>query len=382
MLEFEINTTDVTESNIFLRKLWCELNSVQKNGWLYSPFKNGNKIHIGFCNLGEVSFDYKVKGCINKLYIDTKEDEFKHGIENAVKNALNNSMQSYDVELILTCEEECSLANTSYENILVRNHSQHNRICFSMEAYSPWDVQQILGGKLSTILSIFYEYTNIIFSVEKIQIINNAVKYNNNGSTLEYDYSWIDSDEPPKDANDYMLLPNECLKLIRYVIEDDYSDQNIALFIASSRQLLCCANELKRIDINPLQTAGTAEASISFLVSSFEPLSLILNKDFCKCSNCGASNFSIVKKVKQLFDRYFDDGIERIVNAYYGIRSSYLHEGRVNSLLVPFHTCYPQIDPIEKNSMLKPYHNYDSFLLEASSYVFRNLARDYFSGNL
>ncbi|MBE6648134.1 MAG: hypothetical protein E7614_01280 [Ruminococcaceae bacterium] len=382
MLEFEINATNVKESNIFLRKLWCELNAVQENGWFYSPFKNGNKIHIGFCNFGEVSFDYKVKGCINKLYIETKEDKYKHSIENAVKNALNNSMRSYDVELILTSEKECSLANISYENILIRKHSQYNRVCFSMEAYSAWDVQKIIGCRLSTILSILYEYTNIIFSVEKIQLIKSAVEYNNNGSMLEYDYSWIDSDEPSKDNNDCILLPNECLKLIRYVIEDDYSDQNIALLVASSRQLLCCANELKRKGSNPLQSVGEAEASISFLVSSFEPLSLILNKDFSKCNTCGALNYSILKKVKQLFEKYFDDGIDRIVNSYYGIRSSYLHEGRVNSLLVPFHTCYPQIDPLEKNNMLRPCYNTDIFLLEASSYVFRNLAHDYFSGNL
>ncbi len=382
MLEFQINTNNIKESNIFLRKLWCELNNIRKNGWQYMPYRRNNRIYIGFCNFGEVSFDYKEKGCINKLYIDNKNDEGKNDIENAVNNALNNSLQIFNIELLLTDEKECSLAEICSENIHIYKHENLNRICFSMEAYSEWDVEQTLKEKLSTILSIVYEYTNVIFNIEKIQLTKNTVDYKNSNSTYKYDYSWIDSDEYPRDNDGCILLTNECIKLIRYVIEDDYSDQNIALFIASSRELLCCASDFKRTEINPYQFAGRAEALNSLLMSTFEPLSLILNKDVNKCDECGALKYSIVKKVKMLFKKYFDSSIEGWISYKYGLRSSYLHEGKVSSLMIPFDSCYPQIDPIAKNTMLMPYSSKDMFLLEASSYVFRNLAHDYFSENL
>lgn len=382
MLEFQINTNSVKDSNIFLRKLWCELNNIRKNGWQYMPYRYDNRISIGFCNFGEVSFDYKEKGCINKIYFDNKNEDCTYDIENAVHNALNNPLHQFNVDILLSVEDDYSLAEICSENIHIYKHENSNHICFSMEAYSEWDVEQTIKEKLSTILSILYEYTNAIFKIEKLLLVKDTIEYKNNNSTRDYDYSWIDSYEYPKDENGCILLPSECLKFIRYVIDDEYSDQNVALFIASSRALLCCADDFQRTDINPYKFAGRSEALNSLLMSTFEPLSLILNKDVSTCDKCGLLKYSIVKKVKMLFKKYFDSSIDGLISYKYGIRSSYLHEGKVSSLMIPFGSCYPQIDPITKNNMLSAFSNKDLFLLEASSYIFRNLAHDYFLGNI
>ena len=66
MLSFDINTESVEESNLFLRKLWCELNKIGKNSWLLQPFNQKQRITIGRNNVGKIAFDYKKKGCIKK----------------------------------------------------------------------------------------------------------------------------------------------------------------------------------------------------------------------------------------------------------------------------------------------------------------------------
>lgn len=70
MLVFPINAESIYESNIFLRKLCCELNQVKPMGWHMYPYNKDNKVTIGASTLGEISFDYRRRGCIKNLYID------------------------------------------------------------------------------------------------------------------------------------------------------------------------------------------------------------------------------------------------------------------------------------------------------------------------
>lgn len=92
MLTFPINTTSVQESNIFLRKLWSELNQIKPLGWQMYPYKHDNTVTIGRSTFGEISYDYTRKGCIKNLYIDSQQDE---AISKAVQNAKCNGMKSY-----------------------------------------------------------------------------------------------------------------------------------------------------------------------------------------------------------------------------------------------------------------------------------------------
>ena len=58
MLTFQINATSIQESNLFLRKLWSELNQIHPMGWNMYPYREKNRITIGISTLGEISFDY------------------------------------------------------------------------------------------------------------------------------------------------------------------------------------------------------------------------------------------------------------------------------------------------------------------------------------
>lgn len=77
MISFSINTKNVEETNLFFRKLWCELNAIRQNAWALYPFQRKQHFIIGDSNIGEVSFDYKKKGCIKNLYIDISTKKTK-----------------------------------------------------------------------------------------------------------------------------------------------------------------------------------------------------------------------------------------------------------------------------------------------------------------
>jgi len=58
MINKHIGTTNIEDSNLFLRKLWCELDKIEKNGWNYCPYTQNNTVFIDINNIGEIKFDY------------------------------------------------------------------------------------------------------------------------------------------------------------------------------------------------------------------------------------------------------------------------------------------------------------------------------------
>ncbi|MGN9098701.1 hypothetical protein [Flintibacter porci] len=101
MLSFAINTNSVEESNLFLRKLWCELNEICENAWLVCPFNQKQRITIGRSNIGEISFDYRRKGCIKNLYIDIKHGVDAEKLNLAVRRALSGKFKEFSVQMKL-----------------------------------------------------------------------------------------------------------------------------------------------------------------------------------------------------------------------------------------------------------------------------------------
>ena len=77
MVQVYVGTKSVDESNKFFRKLWGLLAQIvgqETVGWFYNPYtiKKDNIVRLGQSSLGEVFFDYKIKGCINNLFINYK----------------------------------------------------------------------------------------------------------------------------------------------------------------------------------------------------------------------------------------------------------------------------------------------------------------------
>ena len=167
MLTFPINMTSVQESNIFLRKLWSELNQIKPMGWDMYPYKEENRVTIGKSNLGEISFDYKQKGCIKKIYIDN--DENAEAVAAAVQRAKTNKMKKYDITISLSNDNNIDIAEASFDGCSICSLDGKTYIKLQMEAYSAWDVEHFLPNKYSSILSILYEYTQTLFEIIGVQ---------------------------------------------------------------------------------------------------------------------------------------------------------------------------------------------------------------------
>lgn len=379
MIKFLVDAKSVNESNIFLRKLWCELNEIREIGWQYIPYREQNHVHIGISNFGEIYFDYSQTGCIKNIYINNKNEHDKSLIETALANAKNNSLKNYTIHITLSEKHNTQINNISQNDISFSNTENCSILRICTKAYSVWDLEETIKIKLSSILSILYEYTLLFFEIKKIEYEDKLIapiKF----AIKKYDYSWIDFDCSPKSENGEIILPPECLKLLSYIINDDYSDINIAYFVNSCRLLLNCAYNTN-LKTNPYMVAGFSEAINSLIVSTFEPLSCILNNSVERCEYCGNLKYSIVSKIKNLVSKYFSNDFARqFCNCYYSSRSSYFHEGKISSLMIPGRISYPQLNPISPKEMLTPHISVsDHYLIELSSYIFRNLAHDYFS---
>lgn len=141
MLKFEINTRSVDESNLFLRKLWCELNEIRKIGWEYCPWREGNIINIGISTFGLINFDYNVKGCIKNLYIENESETRE--IKKAVKNALENDMHKFSIGIIVENSFNNKIAKGSIINTAFDYDQSSNRILANVQAYSTWDLKKL-----------------------------------------------------------------------------------------------------------------------------------------------------------------------------------------------------------------------------------------------
>lgn len=220
MLSFDINAKSVEESNLFLRKLWCELNEINKNGWLLQPSKQEQRITIGINNIGKISFDYRKKGCIKKLYIDPTHEEDTEKIRIAVQNALSGTFKTYSIRIKLIPESKnIFIAPVSKQNISFSLESDCNFLTLNFLAYTSQDLRQSLGFKLWTLQALLYEYTLQYFTIDVIKFCTSKF-YCEDTKPVDYDYSWIDRLDYPADKNKNIIVPEECLVLISNLFAD------------------------------------------------------------------------------------------------------------------------------------------------------------------
>ena len=152
-LSFSISSKNVHESNLFLRKLWSELNKYKSNGWNYRSYRHNNVIEIGSSNYGDVSFDYKEKGCINNIYFKN----FAEGDLDYIKRAVNDARRIKET-ITYYCEIDFPLRSrcTTLEGLNTRFYSEGERtyIRLELEAYSENDLKYLIGKKLEIIRAI------------------------------------------------------------------------------------------------------------------------------------------------------------------------------------------------------------------------------------
>lgn len=377
MLEYQINVNSLQESNIFLRKLWSELNDIRPMGWNMYPYKDKNHITIGCSNFGEIAFDYTRKGCIKKLYIDNSID--KDAITQAVQNAQHNNLSEYTILLELIADKRIDLLPRTYEKCRIYSKDGALFLLAEFKAYSSWDAEIFFPSKLLSICSILYAYTHNTFHIKSSKIAKNRLVVTNT-PPVSYNYQWIDSDECPTAEGQNIILPDECFKLIMYVMDDEVFIEDIELLLNSSNLLFTAQSMMEEVSFP--YASIKADIYNALACSSLEPLSLILDKNTEQCSLCGNKVFSISSKIKKMCSHYFDEGFAKHVsNVIYKNRSVFLHNGQPESTQRSNKVFCPQVNPTT-GMIMYPGGRLRYELFDWSTFLLRNIAHDYFSGSL
>lgn len=383
MLTFKIDSKSLRDSNYFLRRLWCELGKIKKNAWCLSPSRNGRKITLGENNIGNVSFDYKTKGCINNLYITLREPEYSKLVSEAVATALAGKMNFFVFDLTLKTHNKCEIRFSQHNNTSLEAHLNEAHLFSRIYAYSPEDAGEMIRLKFLTIQAILFEYTLEIFDLSKITVQTKANNYCFNNRVIFdcYNYDWFDKSELPVDSRGNALIPIEALSLIGAVFGMDYFEEYDELLMNSSRQLLASSKIYRGLQL-PHQS-GVCDFINSAIVSSFEPLAIFQNRFTDRCKSCGSQVFAISTKLKKLLSRYTDpDYADWFCKYFYGSRSSYLHEGHTPSPFLRYSNSYPLIDPYSKREIVGVPNFADYRLVEISAHIFRKLVHDYYNTSL
>lgn len=376
-MEFLIKSGSVEESNLFLRKLWSELNTISKNGWHFIPHKERNTIHIGFSNFGAVSFDYIKKGCINKLFIDYPDDgEFTESIINAVATAKKSPMAHYTVVFHLKSMTNIwKIEEMSLHNVCIKTKDDTISLSVNIKAYSEYDIKNIVTYISNTLLAILLEYTNLLFSIEKIDFCKGRTEFTERVVPNEYNFDWIDFAEIPKVSDLHILLPRDFFYLVSRVVENDINDCNMRLVLNSCRVLLSSSTMAFKI-AGPIDS-GENDMIDTLVVSSIEPLSCVFNKEKVKCTECGNMKYSIVAKMRALLEKYTDENFAKyFCNTFYTQRSKLLHEGVLSANGFFSSVNFPMIDPESKDKMITPRFAPNLNLQEYSTFLFRKTVNE------
>lgn len=377
MLKYPVNITTVQESNIFLRKLWAELNNIRPMGWQLFPDKHDNTVYIGISTLGEISFDYSQKGCIRNLYIDNSSNEAE--ITKAIQAAKSEPMKEYSFMLELISDRNVEIQEVSTACCTISSADGRVYLKAGFEAYSNWDFERIFSSKYFLIEAIFYEFTHNIFRINKVKYVPESF-VGDNQNFEGYNYEWIDSDECPVSSAGKLLLPKEFFNLIEYILDDKTFDENIELLLNSSNLLLATAKMME--DVSWAYSSINADIINSMACSTFEPLSFILDNSVERCTSCGNMIFSITAKIKNMCSKYVSVEFGKYVsNVIYKHRSSFLHSGYPETTQTHHRISCPQINP-HTGSIMMPHGMVRELTLDYSAYLFRKISRDYFSGML
>ena len=380
MLSFAINTNSVEESNLFLRKLWCELNEICENAWEVYPSNQQQHITIGRSNIGEISFDYKRKGCIKNLYIDMEHEEDTEKINLAVQRALSGKFKTFSVQIKLVPKHKTSLiAPISKDNISFSVNSNYNTLTLNILAYSLLDVKKILELKFWTLQALLYEYTLGYFAIDSAKICHSKF-YSKETKQISYDYGWTDFCDRPLNNCGNIIVPEECLWLISNLFSDKINDSDILLY--NSARILLTAHQIKS-GMEYLIVPGIIDVINSTAISSIEPLAYFINQQEGQCDKCGNKIFSVVSKIKELLTKYFSQSFATYYcKIYYSDRSKLFHQGYTKTNHTKSDISYPLLDPHNPSKILMPSFPVDSSLFDCSSYIFRNIIHEYYIGSL
>ena len=379
-----IGTKTITDSNIFLRKLWGLLDKEVKNGWCYTPYTDPltKTVYIGCNNVGSFMFDYKTKGCIDRLYIsDCKLPREKIISIVEIAKTIDSEMDYY-VECCFSCADTgIRLANQCFNNVLVKRKGNATVVGIHIKAFSDLDLDFWIRQKSAAIRFVLFSYTRRNMKMESA-LVSHFDSYDET-EMHKYDYEWFDVDECPKNEADEYYLPIEFFRIISQICNDTFYDDFISAVVNASQMLYNAASlsELSYCgECSEIERTGLFDMINANIVSSLEALLSAdqTSTDICRC--CGQPIYKIVRRIYDLCEKYLGETMAgHIKKRIYANRSKYLHEGRPFTPLYRYISSFPLIDPRNPRELLSVETPLEYNLIDYCAYIIRKFVCDHYN---
>lgn len=372
-----ISLKSVQDSNLFLRKLWSELGNC--NGRNFCPSRDANRIYIGFCNYGIVSFDYKKRGCINNIYFSQVKNRNMEYVQKAIIRAKKiEEINTYYVKIELPFLINDMIENKVYTMFIKENNKSY--LFTKINAYSIKDLKYLLKKKIEVLRALFSVYIRDVFPLNLFKVSYSNEKQPNfefYEEKYSYNLDWIDLDEIPKSEKGYYIIPKEMLILADTIMHTNFYSRQISMLINSAHLFYSATYQMKLSEENEEDLIGCVNIANSMVISALEPLADLENVPKSVCEKCGTPLYSVIKKMKILLSRYSDPAtVKCIMDTYYSNRSKFFHEGARNTEEYYIGVCWPQIDEQDGRSILTPHSIIAYNLFDWVNYIIRKRIYD------
>lgn len=388
---YKVFCNDCNESNMFLRAFYNSICEKMAFGWHFMPNRDGNVIYIGHSTFGDMWIEYKERGKLNTVYIDTPDNKTHKIVANAL-DYTQKHFKEYNKYNVRVLFKNIRIHYMVKNNIRIESYGEegmdYTSLTFQMNALGEFDAKHIMYQKVNTLRHLLCVYTNQIYPIKKVELIACDDSFYVENVWEEPNEDWIDDDELYRviegTEDEAVMLSKEFFDLFR--ISLDYEGYNRKLqLVLNSAQALYCARLLtkkERTDAS-LAIPGITDLINTEAVSALEPLACIDEFKIDKCKCCGNNIYSITKKIKKLCKKYLPEYLVKIIcDDIYRERSKFLHEGSVYTYEVGIGNSMPVINPMDGRSIAftVPIIHYN--LQDYVGYVFRKKVKELLQGAL
>ena len=386
---YKVYCNDCNESNMFLRAFYNSVNEKMSLAWQFSPSRDGKIIHIGWSTIGEMWIEYKERGKLNTVYIDTPNDRIHRLVADALDYAQNHfkEFNKYNVRVLFKNKRLRAMVKNS---IRIESYGKegidYTSLTFQMNALGEFDARHIMYQKANTLCHLLCAYTNQLFSITEVELVTCDDDFYIENVWEEPSEDWIDDDELYRTIegteDEEIILSKEFFDLFRISLEHMGDNRKLQLILNSAQTLYCARllTKKERTDAS-LAIPGITDLINTEAVSALEPLACIDEFKIEKCECCGNNVYSISKRIKKLCKKYLPEHLVKMIcDEKYSERSKFLHEGFVYTYEVGIGKSMPIISPMDGRSMsfVAPFVNRN--LQDYVGYVFRKKVKEVLQG--
>ncbi|PFH83596.1 hypothetical protein [Bacillus sp. AFS088145] len=412
IINFYIGTTNEADSNEFLKCLWSEIaKEFGKCSWIYIPSKQykKNRIFFGFMSIGvgefEVSITYKVRGSIENIYFEIKEDtkvtnlkEVNRRLKKTI-NSTRDNIGKYKFFQFTTSIKSTLMPLAPYEGEKYYNRidatSNYSHISVIVEAYDGNQGEGIAHRKINQILDFLAVETNAPFwecdgFEEKLELAYSEI--------YQEDEGFIDGFSS---ENGFLVISREGKNFIQKIVNlCNEEDESIDLFIKACNHFHTARKfqaqienvyfgnvqndengatvELKTHDDLKLAAnlgGSHKEISTTLYLSALEVITLIGFEDD-RCKSCGQPKFKIKQRVKEIVTKYINENIAKQMSDFYDERSFYLHKGKMLTNHIPTKNSIPLLDKNDSRGCIHPVGVPLTNIMELTSFCLRKFYKE------